>query len=94
MLVFESGNVQAEFNLRTGIHPSRLREKTAGVECLKGEDPLPLFMVNGPGVSVSSKDFQVLEVKLREEEQEAVAEVMLSSDQPALTGVVRITMKP
>ena len=94
MLVFESGNVQAEFNLRTGIHPSRLREKTAGVECLKGEDPLPLFMVNGPGVSVSSKDFQVLEVKLREEEQEAVAEVMLSSDQPALTGVVRIKMKP
>ena len=93
-LVFDSSGVLAEFKLHNGVVPDRFREKNTGVECLMTEDHLPLFMVNGLGLSVSSLEFQVAEVILSEEKDGSVAEIKLALEKPALTGNLRIKMNP
>jgi hypothetical protein len=93
-LVFDSSGVLAEFKLHDGVVPDRFREKNTGVECLMTEDPLPLFMVNGLGLSISSLEFQVAEVILSEEKDGSVAEIKLALEKPALTGNLRIKMNP
>jgi hypothetical protein len=92
MLVFKSNSVLATFSLRAGIALESLREINAEVECLKAGDILPLFMVNGPGLSVSSAQFQATGVTLRKEDKTVSAEVTLSSKDSSLISILQIKM--
>ena len=91
-ITLESETSKCVFDLSNGISVAKLYDKLNGVDAIKDSLPgrLPLFMVNGPGFSLSAADFVTKDVVLSEEGDGCSAQISLEAKERKIAGTLSL----